>query len=76
MFVEPGSSAAVGLFTGLPAADAVTLFIGPEGGWTETEVHSATSAGAILTTLGRLTLRADAAPTVAVTALRVLWKDF
>jgi 16S rRNA (uracil1498-N3)-methyltransferase len=76
MLVEPRSPPLlVSPLRELPAARAVTLFIGPEGGWTDAEVQSAAAARAILTTLGRLTLRADAVPTVAVTALRVLWND-
>jgi 16S rRNA (uracil1498-N3)-methyltransferase len=59
----------------VPRASAVELIVGPEGGWTESEVQSAAAAGAMLVTLGGLTLRADAVPLVAITALRVLWGD-
>lgn len=51
------------------------VLIGPEGGWTETEVAAAIQAGAAPLTLGSLTLRADAAPLVALTAIRTILGD-
>ncbi|MDQ7850593.1 MAG: RsmE family RNA methyltransferase [Armatimonadota bacterium] len=44
---------------------AVTICIGPEGGWSETEVHSAASHGAHPVTLGPLILRTETAGLVA-----------
>lgn len=45
--------------------DGVSLFIGPEGGWTEEEVGRARAAGAEIVTLGRRILRAETAAIVA-----------
>ncbi|MEP0909833.1 16S rRNA (uracil(1498)-N(3))-methyltransferase [Leptolyngbya sp. GB1-A1] len=45
---------------------AVTLAIGPEGGWTETEVQEATEAGYQPVSLGARILRAVTAPIVAL----------
>jgi 16S rRNA (uracil1498-N3)-methyltransferase len=53
----------------------VALLVGPEGGWAPSEVQLAGSAGVVLVTLGTQTLRADAAPLVAIAALRALWGD-
>jgi 16S rRNA (uracil1498-N3)-methyltransferase len=51
------------------------VLIGPEGGWTEAEVNAAVTAGATPLTLGSFTLRADAAPIVALTAIRTVFGD-
>jgi 16S rRNA (uracil1498-N3)-methyltransferase len=60
----------------LPRADAAEVLVGPEGGWTAAELQRAADAGAALVTLGRHTLRADAVPLIALTALRIAWDDF
>ena len=57
-----------------PPADA-TLFIGPEGGWTEPEWAAARAHDIRLITLGRRTLRADAVPVAAISVLQFLWGD-
>jgi 16S rRNA (uracil1498-N3)-methyltransferase len=44
----------------------VALMVGPEGGWSETEVHRCRAAGFNPTTMGHLILRADTAAIVAV----------
>ena len=51
------------------------ILVGPEGGWTEPEVNAALHAGAAPLTLGSLTLRADAAPLIALTAIRTILGD-
>ena len=58
-----------------PAPDAATVVVGPEGGWDETEVHSAARAGCVQLTLGDRTMRADAAPLVVLAVLRAVWRD-
>jgi 16S rRNA (uracil1498-N3)-methyltransferase len=80
MLVEPGAP-------GVSAAEPVTalqdhripqdatIFVGPEGGWTESEVAQARQAGVRLVTLGRRTLRADAAPIAAISVLQYIWGD-
>jgi 16S rRNA (uracil1498-N3)-methyltransferase len=76
MCVEP--SAALGevhpVQTILKSA-AVDLIIGPEGGWAVAEVAAAHDSGAILMSLGGRTLRADAVPIVALTALLTTWGE-
>ena len=75
MLVEPASSAKSQRLREVPQAKNVTLLVGPEGGWDPQEIQTAAGAGIILATLGPQTLRADAVPLVALTALRVLWGD-
>ena len=76
MFVEPDGDTKLRRLEEVPRAEAATLFIGPEGGWTADEVRQASAKGAMLVTLGAQTIRADAMPIVALTALRVHWRDF
>ena len=75
--VEP--SAALGDVRSVRSvAEAVapcTLIVGPEGGWSVTEVAAAHDSGAILMSLGSRTLRADAVPIVALTALLTTWGE-
>jgi 16S rRNA (uracil1498-N3)-methyltransferase len=44
---------------------AVSIFIGPEGGWEDAEVDLARDSGAVLVTLGRRVMRAETAAVVA-----------
>jgi 16S rRNA (uracil1498-N3)-methyltransferase len=75
MFVEPAVSAPTRHLRTLKPADHAALIVGPEGGWTSDEVAAGASAGATLATLGNITIRADAMPIVALTAIRTLWQD-
>lgn len=59
----------------ISAPDAADLMIGPEGGWTPHELHAARQAGAVPVIIGRRTLRADAAPLVALAALLTTWGE-
>ncbi len=56
----------------LPRRDTL-LAIGPEGGWTESELHTFERAGAELFSLGNLILRAETAPLAALAAIRSAW---
>lgn len=56
--------------------DAVTMLVGPEGGWTSDELRQAAASGCDLVTLGRRTFRADATPLVALALFQFLWGDF
>jgi 16S rRNA (uracil1498-N3)-methyltransferase len=76
MFVEPQTSAAPSRLRDVPRPQSATLVLGPEGGWSEDELRSAEHAGVSLVTMGGLTLRADAMPVVALTAVRTQWEDF
>ncbi len=77
MLVEPSVEGPVRQsIRNVPAAADVELFVGPEGGWADAEVQRAHRAGSMLVTLGAQTLRADAVPLVAITALRVVWGEY
>lgn len=54
----------------LPQAPAVTLAVGPEGGWTEPEIAAARAAGAVVISLGDNILRVETAAMVLAT----LWQ--
>ena len=76
MLTEPSASGpGTVALSQLPRAAGAELLIGPEGGWTVGERQLATASGCILVTLGAHTLRAAAAPIVAMTAVRAMWGD-
>lgn len=76
MCVEPSAACADVLpVQRVPKAHAIQLIVGPEGGWSVTEVAAAHESGAILMSLGARTLRADAVPLVALTALLTIWSE-
>ncbi len=54
---------------------ALHAIVGPEGGWSVTEVAAGHDSGAILMSLGSRTLRADAVPIVVLTALLTTWGE-
>lgn len=70
MLVEPGAAPAADTIAGLELGGIarLTVLVGPEGGWTEDEVRLAGRRCRVIT-LRTPTLRADAAPIVAMTAL-------
>lgn len=76
MCVEP-SAALVEVFPVhiVPKSPAVDLIVGPEGGWAVAEVAAAHDSGAMLMSLGGRTLRADAVPIIAMTALLTAWGE-
>jgi 16S rRNA (uracil1498-N3)-methyltransferase len=76
ILVEPGAEVMMLPIRRLMRPARATIAIGPEGGWTPGEIAAAAKAGAAPITLGALTLRADAAPTVALAAFRTIWEDF
>lgn len=49
--------------------DQLTIFVGPEGGWTETEIDLAKSAGAKIVSTGSTVLRTETAGMVAAAIL-------
>ncbi len=71
---EPSLSAGTAALPARP--DTATVLVGPEGGWAPAECEALAAAGATLFSLGGRTLRADAAPLVALTALLWEWKAF
>jgi 16S rRNA (uracil1498-N3)-methyltransferase len=70
--VEPSLGARPGELP--PRPDTATVLVGPEGGWAPAEVDALVAAGASLFSLGGRTLRADAAPIVALTVVLTEWK--
>lgn len=78
ILVEPGPHQSVpdDAIRGEPAPRKAALIVGPEGGWEPGELEAARRAGCRRLTLGSLTLRAEAAPLVAIAALRAIWGDF
>jgi 16S rRNA (uracil1498-N3)-methyltransferase len=75
MLVEPGAAVHAESVHDLLAPTSAEVLVGPEGGWSEGELRAGADRGARLVTLGALTLRADAVPLVALTALRTIWRD-
>ena len=77
MLVEP-SAHVIGLMLSeldaTPPSQAM-LIVGPEGGWTPDEIDEASPTCQFIT-LGGRTLRADAAPIVALSALFTVWREF
>lgn len=53
---------------------AVTVLIGPEGGYTEQEEDAAIGRGAIALSIGPRVLRTETAGIAAVAALNALWR--
>jgi 16S rRNA (uracil1498-N3)-methyltransferase len=69
MLLDPG---APGLDVG-SEPHALTLLVGPEGGWSERERRLAEASGAALAGLGEVVLRAETAPLAALAAVRHSW---
>ena len=70
--VEP-AVASVSSSVALPRAASALLLVGPEGGWSLEEVDRLHQRGTAFLGLGPRTLRAEAAPTVALAALWAQW---
>lgn len=76
VLVEPGASAiSTRDLRDIDPPTAAQVLIGPEGGWTEDELRRCAEAGAVGLRLGGRTLRADAMPLVALTALLTAWDE-
>jgi 16S rRNA (uracil1498-N3)-methyltransferase len=59
----------------IQASDAMTLFIGPEGGWSEEELRLAREQGCVFQRLGPRRLRAETAAIVAATVITARFGD-
>jgi 16S rRNA (uracil1498-N3)-methyltransferase len=59
----------------VPPAKAVTILVGPEGGWSGEEIERATAQGAYTLYLGPRVLRADTAGAVALALFQYRWGD-
>jgi 16S rRNA (uracil1498-N3)-methyltransferase len=77
MFVEPGAAnGALSLQdVAAEAPDTATVIVGPEGGWTQDEVAIGRRTCQLVTLRGP-TLRADAMPIVALSALFARWSEW
>lgn len=75
LLVEPNVAAHVRRLRDIPVPAAITLVVGPEGGWTAVELARGADAGLIPVRLGGRTLRADAVPLVALASCQALWED-
>jgi 16S rRNA (uracil1498-N3)-methyltransferase len=77
LFVEPSAGGVPRSLKSLlehqvPARAAV--LVGPEGGWTPSEIDAALRNGCIPVSLGPLTLRAESMPVAALAALAAIWE--
>jgi 16S rRNA (uracil1498-N3)-methyltransferase len=78
LLVEPNNYSTQNGLTSLnnqPKPSVSTLAIGPEGGWTKSELESANNHSFLCLTLGTRTFRADAAPVAAISVLQSVWGD-
>ena len=60
----------------LPAATALDVLVGPEGGLTDAELAQATRAGLRAVRMGPRILRAETAALTALATVNLLWGDF
>ncbi len=73
--VEPSAGDDTRTVHAIPKPASAHVIVGPEGGWAPAERAAALAAGAVPMSLGGRTLRADAAPLVALTALFTTWEE-
>jgi 16S rRNA (uracil1498-N3)-methyltransferase len=59
----------------IPNSEFLKVAIGPEGGWTESEVESAIAAGYQPVSLGKRILRAVTAPIVALALIAAVLEE-
>lgn len=60
---------------GVDGGQRITVFVGPEGGFSDTELGLARDHGITIAGLGTRVLRAETAPVVALTLIQSLWGD-
>lgn len=70
---EPGAGVDARKLREISIASGAALVVGPEGGWSAEEIQAAAAAGAILATLGPMTLRAESMPIAALAAAIAVW---
>lgn len=63
-------------FKALHRPRRITLFVGPEGGFSGNELGQATDKGVSIVGLGPRILRAETAAVVALSVVQTLWGDF
>lgn len=65
----------VALKEAVPTAQSMAIFVGPEGGFTEEEIHKLRAAHAHIVTLGKRILRTETAGFTAVAMAQLLYGD-
>jgi 16S rRNA (uracil1498-N3)-methyltransferase len=75
LFWERGGKALRDAISQMEGVNALALFTGPEGGFTEEEVGNASARGFLTATLGRRILRAETAAVAAVSVLQYALGD-
>ena len=73
---SPRATASLADWARTAGPQAVTLMVGPEGGFSAEEEQAALDAGAIALSLGPRVLRTETAGLAAVAALNALWGQF
>ena len=73
---SPRATASLADWARAAGPQAVTLLVGPEGGFSAEEEQAALDAGAIALSLGPRVLRTETAGLAAVAALNALWGQF
>ena len=61
---------------GAPKAESIALFVGPEGGFSDTEINAATQSGCIPVTLGSTILRTETAAIAGVAVAAYEYSSF
>lgn len=73
LLADPAGAPILSLRDRLSAFRRLTVLVGPEGGFSETERAAAEAAGALTASLGETVLRAETAAIVATAFLRSVW---
>jgi 16S rRNA (uracil1498-N3)-methyltransferase len=75
LFWEKGGKKLSAVTNRLRHADRLAVFIGPEGGFSEKEVLTASEKGFFTTTLGQRILRAETASIAAISVIQYALGD-
>jgi 16S rRNA (uracil1498-N3)-methyltransferase len=70
------ASGAIRLRDQAPPQRTITLFVGPEGGFEDSEIRAARAAGFVPLRLGSRVLRTETAGPAALAAIMALWGDW
>jgi 16S rRNA (uracil1498-N3)-methyltransferase len=74
--LSPAAKEGLRYYSRTSRMNAITLLVGPEGGFARDEEESALAAGFFPLRLGPRILRAESAALVAVAAMQALWGDY
>jgi 16S rRNA (uracil1498-N3)-methyltransferase len=76
LLAESGAETSLARLAGrLPRPSAVTVIVGPEGGFAAEEIEAARAAGCLTVGLGPRTLRSETAAITAIALCQHLWGD-